>query len=286
VNAVLRDGTAALTQAGWGARSAFLDSPTFGSFSWMAHATLQSGLQIDSQQKYDQLIQSSRSTLTSSFAQAGWRTVDVSPANEGPWPEGTSFFHYAQLYDRTNLGYRGPGFVFDTMPDQYMLDAFQQRELTPGHAPLMAQLELVSSHAPWTPLPAMVPWDQLGDGSVLGPQPAQSPPADKLLADVNAMRVAYGRTIEYSLTALFSWLTTRVDDDLVVVMVGDHQPAAAIAGDGASHAVPASVLARDPAVLTHIDSWRWQDGLLPGPTAPDWPMNAFRDRFLSAFSTP
>jgi hypothetical protein len=38
-------------------------------------------------------------------------------------------------------------------------------------------------------------------------------------------------------------------------------------------------------VLDRIASWKWQDGLLPSPTAPVWPMDAFRDRFLAAFSS-
>jgi len=39
-------------------------------------------------------------------------------------------------------------------------------------------------------------------------------------------------------------------------------------------------------VFRQIASWRWQDGLLPGPNAPLEPMNAFRNQFLGAFSTP
>jgi hypothetical protein len=40
----------------------------------------------------------------------------------------------------------------------------------------------------------------------------------------------------------------------------------------------------DPAVLAGIASWHWQSGLQPGPSAPLWPMDAFRNRFLDAFS--
>ena len=56
-------------------RSAFLTSPTFGAASWLAHSTLQSGLWVDSEQRYDQLLGSDRLTLTSAFGRAGWRTV-------------------------------------------------------------------------------------------------------------------------------------------------------------------------------------------------------------------
>ena len=42
--------------------------------------------------------------------------------------------------------------------------------------------------------------------------------------------------------------------------------------------------ARDPAVLAPVAEWGWQDGLLPGPSAPVWRMDAFRDRFLESYS--
>ena len=76
------------------------------------------------------------------------------------------------------------------------------------------------------------------------------------------------------------------DDDLVVLLVGDHQPAPIVTGPDASHDVPVTVLARDPAVLEQVAGWHWDDGLLPGPEAPVWPMDAVRARCLDAFQSP
>jgi hypothetical protein len=84
------------------------------------------------------------------------------------------------------------------------------------------------------------------------------------------------------------------DDDLVLVVLGDHQPSTIVTGQGPnhhaqqsglSHDVPISVIAHDPAVLDQIAGWGWEDGLRPGPQAPVWSMDAFRDRFLSAFGS-
>jgi hypothetical protein len=47
--------------------------------------------------------------------------------------------------------------------------------------------------------------------------------------------------------------------------------------------VPITIIAHDPAVLDRISGWGWQAGLRPRPDAPVWPMDAFRDRFLSAY---
>jgi phosphatidylglycerophosphate synthase len=285
IAAVLRSGTTRLAGAGMEARSAFLDSPTFGGYSWLAHATLQSGLWIDSQPRYEQLIASDRLTLSGAFGDAGWRTVGVNPANDEPWPEGTSFYRFDRLYDRHTLGYQGPAFSWAPMPDQYALAAFQQLELTPGHRPVMAEIDLISSHQPWSPLPTMVPWNRLGDGSVFDPMPAQGLSPEEAWRDADTVRRLYGQSIEYSLEALISWVVQLQDDDLVLVLLGDHQPLSVVSGPDATHQVPISFVASDPAVLDRIDTWNWQDGLLPSPTAPVWPMDAFRDRFLDAFTT-
>ena len=46
--------------------------------SWLAHSTLQSGLWIDNQLRYDQLVAGNRYTLSDAFRRAGWHTaVDV-----------------------------------------------------------------------------------------------------------------------------------------------------------------------------------------------------------------
>ncbi len=286
VTAVLRSTTARLDRAGVEGRSAWLDSPTFGGYSWLAHATLQSGLWIDNQPRYDQLMDSDRLTLSRAFGDAGWRTIGFNPANDAPWPEGTDFYGFDQLYDRHDLGYQGPSFAWVPMPDQFALDAFQRLELTPGHAPLMAEIDLVSSHWPWTPIPTMVPWDQLGDGSVFGPMPARGLPPEQAYRDTETLKRLYRESIEYSLQALLTWVARLQDEDLVVVLLGDHQPVTAVTGPGATHQVPVSLLTSDPAVLDSIAAWNWEDGLLPSPSAPMWPMDAFRDRFLAAFTPP
>ena len=59
-----------------------------GGGSWLAHATLLSGLWIDNQQRYRNLTSSDRLTLSGAFQQAGWRTVGVMPGNTRAWPEG------------------------------------------------------------------------------------------------------------------------------------------------------------------------------------------------------
>lgn len=283
VDAVLRDGTAQLSAQGYSQRSAFLTSSTFGGISWLAHSTLQTGLWIDSQQKYDQVTSGDRFTLSAAFRKAGWRTVSDVPSDTKPWPVGRSFYHYDELLNATDVGYEGPNFSYARIPDQYTLAHFQQRELAKPHAPVMAEIDLVSSHTPWTPLPQVVPWDAIGDGSVYDPQPAQGLPPSVVWRDPKHVQQLYGESVQYSLRSLFSFLGAVDDPNLVLVVLGDHQPASVVSGAGANHDVPISIVAKDSAVIDRISSWKWEPGMLPSPSAPVWRMDAFRDRFLSAF---
>lgn len=277
VTAVLDDGTKRLFDAGFSSRSAFLTSPTRGGLSWFAHATLQSGLWIDSQQRHDYLLGTNRETLSGAFQRAGWRTVISAPSNTKSWPEGERFYGFDSVIHTLNMGYRGPRFGYATMPDQFVLDAFQRLELAPqNRANVMAEIDLVSSHSPWTPLPRMVAWDELGDGSIFDQMSGEGPKRD--------VKTAYGEAIEYSLSALISYVENFGDPNLVLIILGDHQPATIVSGTSAGNDVPVTIIAHDPAVLARIKDWAWQPGMRPGLNAPVTAMDTFRDRFIAAFS--
>jgi hypothetical protein len=195
-----------------------------------------------------------------------------------------AFYHYDHMYDCRNVGYAGPSFGWATMPDQYTLAAFQRNELaSPNRPPVMAEIDLITSHGPWAPLPRMVDWSAVGDGSVFADMPAQGQSPDDLLGHPVLIQAAYGQAIQYSLEALISFVQTFHNDNLVVVALGDHQPAAVVTGPDASRDVPITIIADDPEVMNRIASWGWQPGMLPDPHAPVWPMDAFRDRFLTAY---
>ena len=284
IDAVLEHGAAGLRAAGFSSRSAFLTSPTFGGLSWLAHSTLQSGLTVNGEWRYDQVVKKGRVTLTRTFKRAGWRAVGAMPGNRRAWPEGSTLYRYDRVYDRRNFGYRGPAFGLPPMPDQYTLLALQRRELAKRHRPpLFAEVDLISSHAPWTRIPRLIPWDDVGDGSIFDRIPAEE--SAGLFGDAERARAAYAHSIEYSLSTIFSFVQRYGDDDLVLVVLGDHQPATVVTGEDASHDVPISVIAHDPEVMDQIAGWNWQEGMSPSPRAPVWPMAAFRDRFLTTFGS-
>ena len=284
VRTLLDNATDRLATLGFEARSGYLTSSTFGGSSWLAHSTLQSGLPVSDQSRYDRLLSADRTTLTSAFSRAGWRTVAVLPSTHGDWPEGRAFYGFDQVYGDSSFGYAGPRFGFSAIPDQYALSEFAKDELGPGRTrAVMAEIELTSSHGPWAPLPTMIDPSVLGDGSIYLEVEGKAVSAADLWGDRSNVPAAYRTSIEYSLTSVLSFLESEASDDLVLVVVGDHQPATIISGFGGNKDVPISVIARDPKVMDRISNWGWADGLRPAEGSPVWPMGAFRDRFLGAF---
>jgi hypothetical protein len=249
---------------------------------------MQSGVRVDGQRRYNQLVKADRLTLTSAFKRAGWRAVGDMPGDHRAWPEGHTFYHYDKVYDRLNLGYRGPDFGLPPMPDQYTFLALQRRDLAGRHRrPLFSEVDLISSHAPWTKIPRLIPWNKVGDGSVFNGVPPEESTKASVFGDAKRARKAYGLSIQYSMRTLFSFVQHYGNKKTVMIVLGDHQPETAVSGQNADHDVPISVIARDPKVMKQISGWGWQNGMLPSQRAPVWPMASFRDRFLTAFgSTP
>jgi phosphatidylglycerophosphate synthase len=285
VDAALRTGDRQLASAGFAARSGLLTSSTYGGISWLAHSTLQSGVWVDSQRRYNQLMSTNRFTLSDAFKRAGWRTIDDVPSNDYSWRQGTSYYHYDKLYDRRNVGYHGPSFTYASMPDQYTYAALQRLELSKtNRPPLFAEVDTVSSHMPWNRIPEQIPWHEVGNGSVFARVPSDHE-TGAFWSNPPRVQAAYGRSIVYSLNTLISFVKHLNDKKLVMVMVGDHQPLPIVSGHDSNHDVPISIIAHDPRVLKQIGSWGWGPGLRPEPDAPVWPMSAFRDRFLGAFDS-
>jgi len=282
--ASLERATQTLEAAGFESRSAFLSSPTVGGISWLAHGTALSGLWIDSQVRYDSLMMSERASLVRLFGRAGWRTVGVMPAITLAWPEG-DYFGYEQLYSAPELDYRGLPFNYVTMPDQFTLSRFQEWERSrTDRRPVMAEIALLSSHAPWTPVPQLIDWSMVGDGSVFNSQATSGDAADVVWQDRTRVMRHFRESAEYVVQSLMSYMTEFGDDNLVMLILGDHQPMPFVTDNTDNRDVMVHLVARDPAVLAAAEAWAWTPGMLPADDAPVWRMDAVRDRMIETFS--
>uniref|UniRef100_A0A2A3JXU7 Sulfatase n=2 Tax=Alloyangia mangrovi TaxID=1779329 RepID=A0A2A3JXU7_9RHOB len=277
--ATLAEGEAALAEAGLGVRSGWLTSPVQGGQSWLAHATLAAGVRVSDQRRYRALLASRRQTLFTLGGRAGYRTMVVAPAIVMPWPEAPAM-GFQEVRAAIDLGYAGLPFNWVTMPDQFTLAAFDRE--AQGTAPFLAEIALISSHAPWTPVPQLVPWEAVGDGSVFDAQATSGPSPKDVWSDPDRIRDHYGRALDYALRTVLSWATLPRAEPPLVIVLGDHQPAEFVAQAGGKD-VPVHLIG-PPETLALFEGWGWAARLSPDPAQASWPMRDFRDRFLTATS--
>lgn len=268
-----------ITESGLAARSGWLTSPIRGGRSWLAHATFQSGLEIDNQARFDRLITTDRASLSSLFSQAGWRSVGLMPAIQFSWPEG-SWYGFEDLRDSRQLGYAGERFGYATMPDQYTLSHFEHTVRRADQRPSMTTMALVSTHAPWTPIPQKIDWDSIGDGSVFdGSLRSGEPVSWKYRDKVQGM---YAKALDYTLDVIGEF-AARYAKDALIIIVGDHQPPPVINGWGKSGDVPIHIIARDPQLLDLLPAEFWTPGMLPDQTVGSQRMSTIRHTLSTVF---
>lgn len=282
----LRAAEAAITSTELAMRSGWLTAPTAGGQSWLSHATFASGLWTTDQARYAALLASGQDWLFHIAGRAGFRTAAVMPAITMAWPESAAM-GFEQVFAAADIPYAGKRFRWVTMPDQFTLSAFGDL-LPPDPRPNFIQIALISSHAPWTPIADVVPWEDVGDGTIFNTMAERGPTPRELWKNRDDVRDAYRRSIDYTLEVTFAYVARRAAEAgrpaPLILVAGDHQSAPFVAGsesrDVAVHMIgPADLLDR-------IAGWGWTAGLIPDPDSPVRRMDLFRDDFIDAFTGP
>jgi hypothetical protein len=274
---------AELAARGFSVGSGLLDSPTYGGISWLAHATLATGIRVTNQLDYDLLMSSEARPLAHFFRAAGYRTVLVEPAVNRPWPQG-DFYQFEQKYFAFNLEYQGPAFGWTTMPDQYLLDFVRRRELEQSGRPLFIECSLISSHVPWSHLPKVVEdWSRIGNGSVFRELEMIRFPIT--VADLSHAALAYVTSLVYDFEILKRFLVEFVRDDSLVILLGDHQPPTQLTAGSEAHGVPVHVISRNAAFVDAFIARGYTRGMWPRISAKRSSMEHFLAEFLADFSS-
>ncbi len=282
----LQELTMRMADAGLHLATGALVAPTQGGQSWFSHGSLASGLWLDNQMRYDLLVTSGRETLIDDFRHAGYRTVALLPAITMAWPEG-ELFRYDRIYAFKDIDYAGPPLNWVTMPDQFTWSFLQNSVRGTGDAPLFAEVGLISSHAPWTPiLTVLDDWESVGDGSVFDPWEHSGERPEDLWLDTDRVREHYALAVDYAISAMMGYAENYVDSDVLLIVMGDHQPAPLIIGDDATWDVPVHVISGDAALVQPFIDWGFVPGGLPDPEKTSVGMDYFRDWFVAAFSEP
>jgi hypothetical protein len=256
---------AAIRETGREVVSAYVESPTFGGSSWLAHLSLLSGVDVRDQYAYTALMASERDTIVTNFSRRGYRTMALMPGMRQPWPEG-AFYGFDVIYGRDHLEYDGPQFGWWSIPDQYTLarlDALERGDAP--RAPVFVVFPTSQTHAPFGPVPPYQPaWSR-----VLTRDAFDRADVERAMAanpDLTNLGPSYVRAMAYEYRSLAGYLREQ-SDDLVLVVIGDHQPPAAVSGRDASWRVPVHVIGGREGIRRRLLDHGFRPGLEPGSPA-------------------
>ncbi|WP_341367947.1 sulfatase-like hydrolase/transferase [Yoonia sp. BS5-3] len=269
---------------GLGMSSTLLVSPTQGGQSWLAHASFANGLWVSGQTSYRAALRSERQTLFHLAQEAGFRTAAVMPQITLDWPE-AQFMGFDTVLAADDLGYAGLPFNWITMPDQFTFGAMDRllRTERPDGKPLFIQMALGSSHAPWVPVPDLIAWDDLGDGSVFNPIVEASDPPHIVWQDNDRVRDQYRLAVDYALQTVFAYAALHAEDPPLMIIIGDHQAAGFIALDERPH-VPMHIVG-PPDLVDRLSDAAFVPGLIPDATDAPRRMDLMRGHILRALSS-
>jgi hypothetical protein len=234
---------------------------------------------------YELLLTQKRETLPAAFAAAGWRSIAWMPGMRNPWPEG-AYYGFAALYGEKDIDYRGPDFGWWRIPDQFALAKLDAQELAgEERAPRFVFFPTINTHVPFRPTPPyQADWRR-----VLGDAPFDAAKTQASVAQTpewTNLTAAYADSLAYTFEYLAGYLRERPDEDLVLVLVGDHQPAASVTGVGARWDVPVHVITSRPRIADKLVSNGFVDGVaLEAMAAPLTDMPGLTRILLRAFDS-
>jgi hypothetical protein len=242
--------------------SAYVASTTFGGASELAHIALLTGIDTGNPNTHDLLITTDRPTLTGLFKQRGYEVHGFYPALTWDWPEKV-FYRFDRFSDARDLGYKGPKLGYWTVPDQYAIARYQ--ELNPIRAETPKRLFFypsITSHMPFHPVPPyQADWKKLLSDTPFDAQQMAQVQAQK--EEWFNMRPGYIGMMNYNYQWFTGLLAQPKARDALYIVLGDHQPAANVTGEGATWDVPVHIISSQPALLQRLVERGFQPGLTP-----------------------
>jgi hypothetical protein len=266
INEALLDSRQALAQqitdSGMQVVSAYVSSTTFGGASELAHIALLTGIDTGNPTVHDLLITTDRPTLTSLFQERGYDVHALYTALTWDWPEKV-FYRFNQFSDARDLGYKGPKLGYWTVPDQYALARYQElHPLTTTSRKRLMFFPSITSHMPFHPVPPyQEDWKKVLSDTPFNQEQMAKVQAQK--EDWFNMRPGYIGMMNYNYQWFKGLLAQPKVRDALYIVLGDHQPAANVTGEGATWDVPVHIISSQLELLQRFKDRGFQPGLTP-----------------------
>jgi hypothetical protein len=264
--------------------TAFFRSPTFAGGSDLAQLGVLSGIDLSDPMRHDLLLTTQRPTLISLFKAQGYQTFGLYPALNWEWPE-RAFYGFDVFLERRDLGYAGPAMGFWELPDQFTAARFEKiHPRDNGAPPRFVFFPTITCHLPFSPVPPFqAEWSR-----VLAAQPFDEAETHQTLAQKpNWLNMApdYLRMVNYTYQWLGAYFRQPEPREAIYVLIGDHQPAASITGEGASWDVPVHIVSRDSKLLGRFIEQGFRPGMEP-PRQAIGALHALTGMMLESFAAP
>ncbi len=271
-----------LQQEGFSILSHAYNSTTFGGTSWLADATLLSGIELRTQSHYDQVVKQGTGNLLHLLARANYRRILSAPGTNFMTDDYTGFYNYDTYILQDDFEYSGPFFTFGELPDQYQLHYIHSKIIDHSSSqPHFVQYILCSSHVPWNYIPPYIdPWEELDNGNIYYDR-ERNTWYDNSWAAGSELFEGYTHSIRYSLESVFGYARTHLDQDDIVIVIGDHQPKFPVSEKEAGFGVPIHIIGKDRSILLPFLRYGYELGILP-PQTDNLPG---LDRFFAHFLT-
>ena len=271
-----------LAADGWHMASARAEAPVQGGRSWLAIASLLTGVRVDRQVLYNRFLERPERAphLVRFLNRQGYHTVALQPFTyERPGLPTRNIYDFDVTLYRDDLAYEGPAYGLADAPDQYSLNFAHHTQLD-GRAPYFLFFETVDSHALWNyglP-PVLSDWRRFNEAGGSGQEARRAleqagrPPGAFLPDSLTRPRIydqpqstRYLRHIAYDLQVIREYLLDTAPEGSLVLLLGDHQPP--LFGTESTE-VPLHVLSTDASMVESVRRRGFSDGLVPREDRP------------------
>lgn len=273
-----------LFDAGYSIASSSLISPAIGGNSWLADSTFNSGVWVKNQTVYNELIISKVPVLGTFFKDAGYKTI-VAQAGMRNSGDEKYFYNFDKTYNFSDFGYKGPSFVWATMPDQYILNFINQHEVEGKNYPVFIEYILISSHFPFQKIPAYIKdWNKLGNGTIYnGKGMVKTLPIPE--GRKTAGPFGFTKSILYVMKVLTDYISTQLKNPSLIIILGDHQPYTKVTGPYGGRQVALHIISKDSSLIGPFLNRGYTKGLTAPSTDSAPGMDTFLSTFINIFSS-
>ncbi len=259
-------------------------APIYTGGSWLSYASFTYGIRIDNLQIYDGLFLQKNAfqayeSLFHVLRRNKYRNYLLCPLGgidrrDVDWDSLKRCFQSHHLFDFESLSFRGPCYRYlgqkhiYSAPDQYALNFAYTAATKDPRQPFSLFFCTLNSHYPWnSPGSAVANWQELNE---------QSYPIEKGKMRSN-LSERYASAIRYQLDYLVNFLGAHVEDNLLTVVFGDHQPPF-VSGEATGTLTPVHVLSRNKELIQVFES----HGFVPSADLDRAELNPIRhEGFLS-----